>query len=251
MIVPVPAFKDNYIWLLNEGNNAWVVDPGDAKPVMQVLAENNWNLTGILLTHHHLDHSGGIRSLLNYANNIPVFASHNSEHDYVTDPVKEGDTVPFGSHTLSVLEIPGHTLDHVAFFNNELLFCGDTLFSAGCGRVFEGTYEQMYQSLCRLNHLNNDTNIYCGHEYTLANLTFAQHVEPENAYIAEKIAAVKLLLEEGQCTLPSTLNNEKRMNPFLRCDDKNIIRAVEQYANKTLSTPVEVFQHLREWKNNF
>ena len=170
IITPVRAFKDNYIWMLHDTKRAWVVDPGDAVPVIEVLQKQNLKLSGILLTHHHSDHSGGIPDLLNYAGNIPVYASRQTKISSVTHPVKENDEIKTKFGSFKALEIPGHTLDHIAFVGQGLLFCGDTLFSAGCGRVFEGTYVQMFAALSKLNALDADIKIYCGHEYTLANL---------------------------------------------------------------------------------
>lgn len=251
-IIPIPAFKDNYIWMFfAAAKKVWVVDPGDAQPVMQALKQNDVDLAGILITHHHHDHSGGVAELLSHWKNIQVVGSQVSRVSSITHPVESSAEVICGSVRLRALAIPGHTLDHMAFYNNEILFCGDTLFSVGCGRIFEGTPEQMYNSLTKLRALPTTIKIYCGHEYTLANLQFAQHVEPNNPHIAEKTRLVKKLLAENKPTLPAILQEEKLLNPFLRCDVPDVVHAAEQYANKTLKTPVEVFACLREWKNNF
>ncbi|MBV8802060.1 MAG: hydroxyacylglutathione hydrolase [Gammaproteobacteria bacterium] len=251
-IKPIPAFKDNYIWLIFDEDTkaAWVVDPGDAKPVINILEQNNLNLKGVLLTHHHHDHTDGVSSLLDYSKNISIYGSHLSSISSITHPVKEGDVINSEFFKLTVMEIPGHTLDHIAFYNSHILFCGDTLFSFGCGRIFEGTPDQMYHSLNKLVTLRDETLIYCGHEYTLANLQFAQYIEPGNPLITEKINWVKTLYEKNFSSLPSTLHIEKALNPFLRCDQPSIISATESYSKKKLNNSVEVFSYLRQWKNN-
>ncbi len=251
-IQPLPALKDNYIWMLVDENSqaAWVVDPGDAKVVGSALKKLNLELRGILLTHHHPDHSGGIPELVSLYKNLPVYGAYNSATQYVNHPVKEGQTFACLSHPCRVLEIPGHTLDHVAFYLDKALFCGDTLFSVGCGKVFEGTAQQMLHSLNKISQLADDTQIYCGHEYTLANLKFALEVDPNNKFLLEKLADTIIISQEKGCTLPASLAQEKKVNPFLRCASAQIIAAVEKYAGKKLNDPVEVFHHLREWKNN-
>ncbi len=249
-ILPIRAFKDNYIWLLID-KTVWVVDPGDALPVKQFLLQNQLQLGGILVTHHHADHTGGIAGLVMEWPDIPVYGGVMSQVPQVTHFLQEGDEVRCGEQLFSVLNIPGHTLDHIAFYNEEMVFCGDTLFSAGCGRVFEGTYPQMYHSLMKLKRLDSATKMYCGHEYTLQNLRFAEQVEPNNTAIHEKILSVTQGLAEGKPSLPSTLADEKKMNPFLRCDELVIKEGVEKHVKHPLATPEEVFQALREWKNQF
>lgn len=248
-MTPIQAFKDNYIWAFSDVSKKqiWVVDPGDAFPVIQALKKSDVCLAGILLTHHHRDHSGGIDELIRFAGNIPVYGSHLSPIKSVTHHLREGDEIIAGSYCFKILEIPGHTLDHIAFYADEILFCGDTLFSAGCGRLFEGTPSQLFSSLTALSQLGDATKIYCGHEYTAQNLNFARHVEPNNLDIANKIEEVK----KTNCTLPSLLRDEKKFNPFLRCETPDVIAAVERHVNKKLNNPVEVFACLREWKNNF
>lgn len=266
-ITPIPAFSDNYIWLIsNNSNKAWVVDPGESIPVIKTLARLNLNLAGILLTHHHHDHSGGIAELLKFSGDIPVYGSVKSSIKYINHRLKENDQISCGDISLRILEIPGHTLDHIAYFNNDILFSGDTLFSAGCGKVFEGTYPQMFESLQKLLNLRDQTLVYCGHEYTLANLQFAEIVDKSNDAIAKKIIDVNNILRTNGCTLPSSLGEEKKINPFLRCQTPEIIQAVEQHSichpgkraafiraldDKKLNDPIEVFRLLREWKNNF
>ncbi|MEO8401187.1 MAG: hydroxyacylglutathione hydrolase [Gammaproteobacteria bacterium] len=252
-IIPIKAFNDNYIWVFADTapDAVWVVDPGDAAPVLSYLKKQNLRLAGILITHHHPDHSGGVAELLKVFNHIPVYGSVNSKVPLISHFVKEGDEIVCGEQTLNILEIPGHTLDHTAFYNDEILFCGDTLFSAGCGRVFEGTHEQMYASLKKLAQLPLTTKIYCGHEYTLANLKFAEHVEPENTFIRDKISELTKKVAENQATLPSVLGDEKKMNPFLRCEIDTVIQAASKQAGEQLSDPVAVFASIREWKNQF
>jgi len=252
-IVPVRAFKDNYIWLMVDATAqaAWAVDPGDAAPVIDYLREHHLALAGILITHHHADHCGGISNLLNEWKDIPVYGFMHSKVPQLTHFVKENDEINCGQIKLKVVEIPGHTLDHLAFYNDEIVFCGDTLFSAGCGRVFEGTYEQMYHSLNKLFYLPNSIKIYCGHEYTWQNLQFALQVEPENSFIQKKIAVVTRLLAEDKPTLPAILADEKNINPFLRCQESSVMQAAQNNAPNKLANAVEVFKYLREWKNRF
>lgn len=248
-IYPITALKDNYIWVLSNDDNtrALIVDPGDASPVINMLEQRQLALAGILVTHHHWDHTNGIAALLEYAGDVPVVGSHHSQNQYVNARVKNGDVVTIEHVKCKAIEIPGHTLDHTAYVdaNESFVFTGDTLFSAGCGRIFEGTPAMMFESLSKLRMLNDDVKIYCGHEYTRANLKFAQTVEPDNIDIIRK------LTDLPACTLPSTLGEEKRVNPFLRCREPDVVRAAEAYANRKLSSDVEVFAVLREWKNNF
>jgi hydroxyacylglutathione hydrolase len=241
-IVPISAFNDNYIWILVSGKKAIVVDPGDATPVIDYLKQHELRLAAILVTHHHHDHSGGVAELIAYQN-VPVYSAKN---------VDESSTIQIKNFPeFRVLQIPGHTLDHLAFYAEGILFCGDTLFSAGCGRVFEGTMEQMYTSLLKLKSLPVSTKIYCGHEYTLQNLKFAQAVEPNNTAIKNKILAVENLRSENKPSLPALLSEELQINPFLRCDHVDVILAVENRVKKTLTGPAAVFTALREWKNEF
>jgi hydroxyacylglutathione hydrolase len=252
-IHPIPAFTDNYIWLCYDEltRDAWVVDPGDAAPVIAALQQYDLQLKGILITHHHHDHTGGVNHLQNHYKNLRIIGSHRSHHTFITERAKDGDNLHCAPLQLKAMEIPGHTLDHVALYNSDLVFCGDTLFSFGCGRIFEGTPEQMHQSLNKLRQLPDRTQIYCGHEYTLANLYFAQQVEPNNLMIDDKINAIKKLREITLPSLPSNMKIEKQLNPFLRCDQPTIIEAVENYHQKKLNNPTDVFRILREWKNTF
>lgn len=253
-IIPIRALKDNYVWTLIDKPNqkAFVIDPGDASPVIDTLEQLHYSLAGIMITHHHPDHSGGISDLLDYAGDIPVIASHRSRLNTINQKVKEGDTIDFAQFNLTVMEIPGHTLDHIAFYiDSSILFSGDTLFSGGCGRIFEGNPKMMFDSLNNILQLQDATRLYCGHEYTIANLSFAQTVEPHNQEIAVKIEAAKKIVASNGCTLPSTLRDQKNVNPFLRCHIPDVIHAAEKYANAKLSSPLQVFTAIREWKNNW
>jgi hydroxyacylglutathione hydrolase len=252
-IIPLRALKDNYIWMLvnKELKQAWVVDPGDATPVIETFNKLELTLSGILITHHHADHTGGIYDLIQYAGEIPIVGSHISPIKYINHRVKDHDEVICSTFHFKAIEIPGHTLDHTAYYGNGSLFSGDTLFSAGCGRIFEGTPQMMFNSLNKLLQLDGNTKLYCGHEYTLANLHFAQQVEPNNMQIHDKIKQVKELTQQGGCSLPSTLTEEKTFNPFFRCTIPEVIEATSKHAGKKLNTPLEVFTCLREWKNKF
>ncbi len=252
-IFPICAFKDNYIWTLVDVDQrqAWVVDPGDAKAVINVFTEKGLNLKGILLTHHHWDHTDGVAELNARYGPLKIIGSSLTSISSVNHFVREDDEIQCLSWSLKTMEIPGHTKDHLGYYNEKILFCGDTLFSVGCGKIFEGNPPQMYQSLQKIKNLSAQTKIYCGHEYTLANLLFAKTVDPENPAITAKINYVKQQLAQNLSTIPSTLNEEKIINPFLRCEEAAIIRSVEKYTGKKLVDPIEVFAHLREWKNNF
>lgn len=251
-ITPIPALTDNYVWLIIDNNSrtALAVDPGEAKPILDYLQQHSLTLAGILVTHHHWDHTNGIIDLKDLSD-IPVYGAMNSNNANVTHRVSENDTIDFASLQLQIIAIPGHTLDHTAYYSPGILFSGDTLFAAGCGRVFEGTMPQMFATLQTLAALPDDTNIYCGHEYTLKNLTFAEIVEPNNLAIKNRIENVKSLRNSGLPSLPSQLSDEKQTNPFLRCDAAEIIANVSAHANKTLSSAVDVFTELRKWKDNF
>jgi hydroxyacylglutathione hydrolase len=249
-VVPVSAFKDNYVWTLRNATHAAVVDPGEARPVLDYLAREKLKLAAILATHHHPDHVGGIAELLR-SFKVPVYGPKNEPIATLTHPVSEGDTVtlPELGVSFSVLDIPGHTRAHIAYYGAGALFCGDTLFACGCGRLFEGTAEQMYTSLGKLRALPDDTKVYCGHEYTLANIGFAKSVEPQNAALAARENRDRALRQAGKPTVPSTMREEKATNPFLRCSEPAVVESVNKYLGKRVSDPVRVFAAIREWKN--
>lgn len=253
-VTPVPAYADNYIWLIHlpsQSRHVVVVDPGDAQPVISALAEHELVPAGVLLTHRHADHVGGVGELLALAD-VPVFAPAGEVTPGRSHKVREGDRVSFeGGLTFQVLDVPGHTVGHIAYFGHGALFCGDTLFSAGCGRVFEGTPEQMVSSLAKLAALPEETLVYCGHEYTLSNLAFARMVEPENVSCVEYLEMCRARRAQGQATVPSTIRRERNVNPFLRCDRQSVKQAAEQKVGGRLQNHVEVFAVIRAWKDGF
>jgi hydroxyacylglutathione hydrolase len=249
-IVPLPAFKDNYIWTLRKGRAAAVVDPGEARPVSDYLAREGLELVAILATHHHPDHVGGVEDLVR-ARRVPVFGPKGEPIPGLTHPVGDGDAaeIPELGAKFSVLGIPGHTRAHVAYYGLGSLFCGDTLFACGCGRVFEGTPEQMVASLGKLAALPDATRVYCGHEYTLANIKFARAVEPGNPALAAREQRAQALRAAGKPTLPSTLGEERATNPFLRCAEPAVVESANKYLGARVADPVRVFAAIREWKN--
>jgi hydroxyacylglutathione hydrolase len=255
-IIPVPAFKDNYIWLLHNQQFAVAVDPGDAAPVQAWLSANKIKLAAILCTHHHNDHSGGICELVEVYN-VPVYGPRLESIACVSHPVGEGDVVNITELNLmlDVLDIPGHTRGHIAylFFSNSVpgLFCGDTLFGCGCGRLFEGAPAQLLHSLHRLAHLPDNTRVYCAHEYTEANIRFALVCEPGNEQLVQRQKNAHELRVAGLPTLPSTIALEKSTNPFLRCTQPEVILAAREHGDATFDDELSIFTALRSWKNGY
>jgi hydroxyacylglutathione hydrolase len=252
---PVPAFSDNYVWLihgLRDARRVAVVDPGDAEPVLAALDTDDLQLDSILVTHHHGDHVGGVQALLERFP-VPVYGPAAERIPGRTAALTDGESVDLPGLGLifAVLDVPGHTAGHIAFHGHGALFCGDTLFSAGCGRLFEGTPDQMLGSLDRLQSLPADTLVYCAHEYTASNLRFALAVEPANADLVAHADLVAQLRERGRPTVPTTLALERRINPFLRTRLPGVRAAAERRAGRTLASDAEVFATVRQWKNEF
>ncbi len=260
-VLTVPAFDDNYLWLIHDERHAAVVDPGDAGPILAALAENGLSLVAILLTHHHADHIGGVQRLLQEARPpagaapIPVYGPAGDGIAAVTRPLREGDIVmlPEIALSLSVLDVPGHTRGHIAYVAREQpwLFCGDTLFAGGCGRLFEGTPAQMSASLDKLAALPAETLVYCAHEYTVSNLRFACAAEPDNPATAERLEQAKAMRRAGMPTVPSTIGIERATNPFLRTRDPAIAATLIAQDRLQTPEPLAAFAALREWKNTF
>ncbi|UGS45341.1 hydroxyacylglutathione hydrolase [Kosakonia cowanii] len=246
----IPAFQDNYIWVLSEDDGrCLIVDPGEAAPVLRAIEEHQWQPEAILLTHHHNDHVGGVQALRDAFPDVVVYGSAETQHKGTTQVVAEGDTVTVLGQDFSVFATPGHTLGHICFFSFPYLFCGDTLFSGGCGRLFEGTATQMYQSFCKINALPDDTVICCAHEYTLGNMKFAVSVLPQDAEVQEYYKKVSELRAKNEKTLPVILKNERKINLFLRTEDADLIEVINQ--ERVLQHPEERFAWLRAKKDAF
>lgn len=253
-VTPVRAFTDNYIWLIHsplDARQVVAVDPGDATPVKRALADTGLKLSGILMTHHHADHVGGVSELLRA---YPVKSYGPAAENIPGEPsrLREGDRAVFESLGLdfAVLDVPGHTAGHIAYVGHGAVFSGDTLFSAGCGRLFEGTVEQMTASLAKFAALPGDTQVYCGHEYTINNLKFGLTVEPDNKDSAAYLEACRGKRARDEATVPSYIRQERNVNPFLRCDQQTVKQAAEEHAGRRLN-PVEVFAVIRQWKDGF
>jgi len=252
-ITAIPAFDDNYIWMLGSERSRLVsvVDPGDETPVLERLQADGKRLGAILLTHHHYDHTGGVPELLQAFPGIPVYGPAGAQINGLDHPVGEAEqvTLPGLEVVLEVMELPGHTATHIAYLGEGALFCGDTLFAGGCGRVFDGTHAQLASSLLRIAALPGETQIYCAHEYTLANLGFAEWVEPQSAAIEQRIGEVRARRAQGLPTLPSTLQLELATNPFLRGDQAQVQAAAERHVGRRLDGWEAIFAVLRNWKD--
>ena len=253
-IIPLPALKDNYIWLLKNkiSRHVVIIDPSEAEPVLDLVKSDNLIPIAIMITHHHWDHVGGIPGITEQFD-IPVYTPKTETVAGSTNPVGEGDIVslPELDLNLNILDVPGHTSGAVAYYTNEMVFSGDTLFTAGCGRMFEGTPPQMHASLSKFKALADETLLYCGHEYTVANLKFAAAVEPDNKAIQERLQLAEEARSLNQPTVPATLAEEKITNPFLRCEKPAVISAASNFLGKSLHEPSEVFAAVRQWKDNF
>ena len=247
----IQAFKDNYIWLIEFGQRqAVVVDPGDPVPVTKQLRERGLELCAIVVTHAHWDHVDGITTLRQLFP-VPVYGPAKEAVTGLTHPLNEGQRIALGELSLQVMEVPGHTKGHIAYHGDDVVFTGDTLFGAGCGRIFDGTAEQLYTSLQRIARLPDETLNYCAHEYTESNLRFALAVEPNNPHVAERLEQTQAVRQRGGATIPAPLWLEKQTNPFLRCHHPDVIAAASRYCKRALDNELDVFTALRSWKDKF
>jgi len=253
-IIPLPAFTDNYIWAIVYGNSCVVVDPGDSSPVFDFLELNNLDLESILITHHHFDHTGGMLALAKKYD-CPVYGPSGDHIEGVTSKVSEGDEITIFNLKLKIFDTPGHTLDHIAYFHSSdkgsYLFCGDTLFSGGCGRLFEGTAEDMFYSLNKFISLPEETLVFCAHEYTQSNLKFALSVNPSNLDLIKYSKKVDELRSNSKITLPSNIGLEKKINPFFLLNDKEILKNSEEFISGKISNSIESLAAIRSMKDSF
>lgn len=251
-VEPIKAYTDNYIWLVSTNEGSIVVDPGESKKILNLIDNNEIDLKGVLITHHHFDHTNGLSDLLN-KRGLEVYGPKNNVHG-INNIVKNNDKFTVIGIDFEVIEIPGHTLDHIAFYSfndgQPILFCGDTLFSGGCGRVFEGTFNQMFIALKKISKYPSETKIFCGHEYTLSNLKFALAVDENNEDLIKEYDNIKNIVDSGNPSLPTILEKELKINPFLRCDNHHIKNKIVSKFN-TSDDELEVFCALRQWKDNF
>jgi len=252
-IIQIPAFTDNYIWILHElnSNHAVVVDPGESEQVIKYLDDSNLVLSDILITHHHYDHMGGVEKLKQVYPLVNIYGPKDPRIP-LTVIVKNNEHIKLDSlnESFEVLDVKGHTRSHIAYYFKNKLFCGDTLFSCGCGRLFEGTYDDMHKALSKIKSLPSETMIYCAHEYTLDNIGFAKIIDPSNSDLLVREEEVKKLLKSGCPSIPSKLENELAVNPFLRFDNSIIKISVQNHFKKEMFSELEVFQHTRDWKDN-
>ncbi|TFZ08079.1 hydroxyacylglutathione hydrolase [Ramlibacter humi] len=254
-LIPLPAFQDNYLWVLHDGQRALVVDPGDAQPVLSFLRQAGLGLDAILVTHHHPDHVGGVQAVRE-ATGARVYGPARETIPCADEKLAGGDAIQVLGLSFEVIDVPGHTAGHIAYFARPageapILFCGDTMFSGGCGRLFEGTPAQMLHSLDALAALPADTRVCCAHEYTLSNLRFARAVEPANEALADYQRRCEALRAGGEPTLPSTVGEERRINPFLRTRQPDVVRAAHSFNGADAGDDVAVFAAIRQWKNEF
>jgi hydroxyacylglutathione hydrolase len=251
-VEPIKAFTDNYIWLVSTNEGSIVIDPGESKNIQKLIDNKTIDLKGILITHHHYDHTNGLSELVK-KNELEVYGPVNNI-DGINHRLNDKDKISIIGIDFDVMSIPGHTLDHIGFYsanaNNPILFCGDTLFAGGCGKIFEGTYEQMFHALKKITKLPTNTNIYCGHEYTLSNLKFALEADDSNKELIEEFKKVENKINSNIPSLPTTLDKELKVNPFLRCDNINIQNKIIEKFNVS-NNELEVFTALRKWKDNF
>ncbi len=253
-VTPIRAFQDNYIWVIrsSDGQRVTIVDPGDARPVLYALREEGITPVAILITHHHMDHVGGVRQLLEHYPKLPVYGPAHERITGITKRLVEGDTVtiPEIDAQFRVQDVPGHTSGHIAYYGEGALFCGDTLFTAGCGRLFEGSPVQMHASLSKIAALPGDTLVYCAHEYTLDNIAFAKWVEPNNTDLLQREQDARALRARDLPTVPSRLDVERSTNPFLRFNEPEVIAAAENFAGRRLAPGAETFGVVRYWKDS-